>query len=616
VSALCGAPAHAANADAAAGRVVMLTSTDPYLPAFVELDRATRDAVRARTARPTEFHAESLDMLRFPRAQFEQEMLALLRKKYRDVKIDVVVAAETTALEFAERFGDELWPGAAIVFHSVPMRAVAARALGPRTTGVPVRYEIGATLDLALRLRPGARRIAVVAGTTDFDRGMLKLARAALDAFAGRLDAEYLVDLPLSDTLAAVRKLPSDAIVLYLSMFQDGAGAQYVPRAVLTRLAAESRVPVFGIFETYLDEGIVAGAIASFEAQGRRAGELVARVLDGERPVALGVQPPVSPGCIADWQQLRRWGIDERLLPEGCEVRFRQLSAWDRYRWQILGALAIILAQAALIASLLVQRQRRQRAELAVQRHRVELAHAGRLATVGELTASIAHEVNQPLGAILANVDAADMLLESGDSRLDEVREILADIRKDDLRASEVIQRLRRLLAKHEMAREFLDVNETVTEVLRLLAAEARRREIDLVTGFDAALPKILGDRVHLQQVLLNLIVNAMDAMADTPVHLRRVLVRTSARPDGAVEVAVSDQGHGIGPERLPKLFDSFFTTKERGMGLGLSIARSIVEAHGGRIWAEANSAGGATFRFTLPAAHAATRPAPRERAA
>ena len=256
-----------------------------------------------------------------------------------------------------------------------------------------------------------------------------------------------------------------------------------------------------------------------------------------------------------------------------------------------------------MIGSLLLQRARRRRAELALQRHQVELAHAGRLATIGELTATIAHEVNQPLAAILSNVDAGELLLESGEARLEDVRQILAEVRKDDLRASEVIRRLRALLAKHEMARERLDLNEAIAEVLRVLGAEARRRQVELWTELDPALPKVLGDRVHLQQVVLNLVVNAMDAMVDTHVSRRRVAVRTEAREDGSVEVAVTDAGHGIGRADLSRLFESFFTTKQRGMGLGLSIARSIVQAHGGRIWAESDARGGATFRFTLPAA-------------
>lgn len=610
---LCG---EAVRADDAPWRVVVLNVSDPLLPAFVALDRATREEIHARTTRHVEFFAETLDMLRFPRANIELETLALLQRKYRDTKVDVVLAMETTALDFAERHGEAIWPGAPIVFNSVPATVLVRRALGPRTTGVPVQYDIGPTLDLALRLRPATRRVVAIAGAGEFDQDLARRTREAAAGIEGKVEVEILANQSLAEARARVGNLAPDSIVLYLSMFRGGDGTPHRPRYVLSELAAVSRAPIFGIFETYLDGGIVAGSIASFAAQGRRTGELIVRILRGESAAALGASDPVTPGCIADWRELRRWGIDERLLPVGCEVRFREVSVWERYRWQIDLALLIMFAQAALIAALLFQRYRRRRAEQAVQQLRGELAHAGRLATIGEITAAIAHEVNQPLGAILTNVDSAEMLLEADNTRLEEVRQILGDIRKDDLRASEIIRRLRALLAKHEMARERIDLNETIAEVLRLLDAEAQRRQMELVAEFDAAQPRVFGDRVHLQQVLLNLVVNAMDAMADTQVSERQVRVRTALRAEGSVEISVADRGHGIAAERLPRLFESFFTTKPRGMGLGLSIARSIVEAHGGRIAAENNAEGGATFRLTLPVAAATLRPSIAEQPA
>jgi PAS domain S-box-containing protein len=238
----------------------------------------------------------------------------------------------------------------------------------------------------------------------------------------------------------------------------------------------------------------------------------------------------------------------------------------------------------------------RKRAEEA----RLELAHASRLALVGELTASIAHEINQPLGAILSNADAAEMLLDSSPPALDQVREILGDIRKDDLRASEVIRRLRALLRKRELEIQPVDLNEVTAEVVLLVRAESRRRGVTVASEPAADLPLVRGDRVHLQQVLLNLVLNGMEAMAGTP-GKRRLAVRTGVNENGSAEVAVRDAGPGIPPDRLPRLFDPFFSTKKEGMGLGLSIARSLVQAHGGRLWAENNPAGGATFRFTLP---------------
>jgi signal transduction histidine kinase len=243
----------------------------------------------------------------------------------------------------------------------------------------------------------------------------------------------------------------------------------------------------------------------------------------------------------------------------------------------------------------------RRQAELEAARQRNELTHALRLTTVGELTASIAHEINQPLGAILSNAETAEILLESNQPHLEEVKQILADIRKDDLRASEVIRHMRELLRKRELELEPIDLNAAASDVLRLVAGEMHRQGVKIEKQFADTLPVVRGDGIHLQQVLLNLILNGMEAMSESSEPNRRLTMRTAYDGKGNVEVAVKDSGPGIPPDRQPRLFDSFFTTKPHGMGLGLSIVRSIVEAHGGRIWAENNSSGGACFRFTLP---------------
>jgi PAS domain S-box-containing protein len=244
----------------------------------------------------------------------------------------------------------------------------------------------------------------------------------------------------------------------------------------------------------------------------------------------------------------------------------------------------------------------RKRAELALQ----NLSHAARLAVVGELTGSIAHEINQPLGAILSNAEAAEILLETDAPPIGEVRNILADIRRDDLRASEVIRRVRGLLSKREPLMVPLDINDVAEEVLQLVSADARQRKIELTPQFGHELPCVQGDRVRVQQVLLNLIMNGLESMHDTPEDNRRLVVRTGPDEQAGARICVTDCGHGIPADRLSSIFESFVTTKEHGMGLGLSIARSIVSMHGGRIWASNNAHGGATFTFTLPATQTA----------
>ena len=278
----------------------------------------------------------------------------------------------------------------------------------------------------------------------------------------------------------------------------------------------------------------------------------------------------------------------------------------------IVAAMGLELSRDLLRAAELAEE--RQRAQLETARLRQELAHAGRVTMLGQLASALAHELNQPLGAILRNAEAAELLLQRRPvADLDEVRVILADIRQDDQRAGAVIDRMRALLRRHVLATLPLDVAELVGEVATLVRADAEVRGMRLAVRVPGGLPPVSGDRVHLQQVLLNLILNGLDAMAGTGEETAARLLTVSARSDAngtSVEIAVRDHGTGLPADRLAHVFDPFFTTKPEGLGMGLAISRTIVEAHGGRLWAENHpggndgdddDGGGATFRFTLP---------------
>ena len=269
----------------------------------------------------------------------------------------------------------------------------------------------------------------------------------------------------------------------------------------------------------------------------------------------------------------------------------------------LIGIVALLILQTALIIILMAQNHRRRQAQDDAKRQQAEVAHAARLVLVGEMTASIAHEVNQPLSAILSNADAAEMLLSAAPPPIEEIRQILEDIRRDDLRAHEIVRNLRKLLTKRELQMEPVNLDEIARTALLLVKSDAARRGIAVNALLDGALPTVLGDPIHLQQVLLNLIVNAMDSMAEMPVDDRRLTVVTRRRDARSIEVSVIDTGTGVKTTELARLFDSFYTTKPHGMGLGLSIARAIVQTHGGNLWAQSNGARGATFTFTIPLA-------------
>jgi signal transduction histidine kinase len=221
--------------------------------------------------------------------------------------------------------------------------------------------------------------------------------------------------------------------------------------------------------------------------------------------------------------------------------------------------------------------------------------------TMGELTASLAHEVNQPLAALITNSNACLRWLAGEPPNLDEARESLRRIIRDGKRAGEVIARIRSLVKRSAPAKERLDLNETIQEVLAIANAEARRHRVSVRTELAAGLLPVQGDRVQLQQVILNLVINGIEATKTVTDRPRGLLIRSRPEEPGRVLVAVQDSGIGLDGESMERVFEAFYSTKPEGMGMGLSISRSIIEAHGGRLWASANDGHGATFQFTLP---------------
>jgi signal transduction histidine kinase len=237
-----------------------------------------------------------------------------------------------------------------------------------------------------------------------------------------------------------------------------------------------------------------------------------------------------------------------------------------------------------------------------LQKAQAELAYAARVMTMGELAASLAHELRQPLTAILSNAQAALRFLAAASPDLDEVRTILADIVADDQRAGEVIHRLHQLLRRGELERRPLDLNEVIREVVRLMYSEVVMKNVTVILDLGADLPPVPGDRVQLQQVILNLLINGVEAMSVVEDRSRELLIRSCRHGSRDVLVVVRDVGIGLDPAQAARIFDSFYTTKPKGMGLGLSISRSIIEAHGGQLWAAPNEGYGTTLQFTLPA--------------
>lgn len=707
-------------------RVLVLHPFDDALPSSRIVTDTARSFLTERAPGRIEFYSDYLDLSRFPSLEHRERAAQYLETKHGRQDLDVVLALGPDSLSFILDYGSRIAPGVPVVFCAVSSETVQSMDPPAEVAGVVNDYNLLATLALARRLQPAARDVFIVTGAGEFDRAWEEKARRELAHLGTELDVTYLAGLPFDDLLERLASVDRNAVVILLTIFEDGAGQPFIPRDTVADIAHASAAPVYGPYDTFLGLGIVGGHMDTFEETGRAVGELALKILSGEQPGSFDMRATVPQVDRVDARQLDRWGIAEGLVPDDAIVLFREPSLWERHPGTLLGIAGAFALQTTVVLVLLAQMRRRRRAEESLKeseermafaassvnigmwhadlpdgefwatehtrsmfglaegepataasfvarihpddraaaaevlepssqsrdaefrilgaggavrwialrshlqsdesgnprrltgsfadvtprkaaeqeadRQRAELAHLTRVSMLGQLCGAIAHELNQPLTAILANAQAAQDLLRKDNPDRAELDGALADIVSEDRRAGEVIRRLVGLLRKKEGRAEPVDLNDVVGSTLKLLNSELVARRIAVRTSLHGDLPNVLVDPVQIQQVLINLILNAIDAVGSLPAARRAIAVSTSLRRTGAVEVAVQDSGEGLSPEHAARASDPFFTTKPHGLGLGLSICSTIVGRHGGSLTLANGEGGGARASFVLPA--------------
>ena len=537
-------------------RVLMLFGDAKDSAGILTLEQAVRAELQKDATHRLEFFSESLDVTHFADEQHIAEFKHFLRSRYNDTNLDLVVAFPIQRnYRTAGELPDELFPKVPVVFVSINEMEIPFEISKLGVTGIVQRHDLSGTLNLIRKLQPNTRRIVVLGGNSEADRATLAEIQGVAKSLEG-MQFEYWTNRPALELPPAVSQLPPDTVLLLSSIQRDVAGQRFYLSEFIKTLAPKANVPIYVLASASIGSGALGGAVVNLEELGHRTGQLAKRVLAGADPESVPIEVQTTGTPMFDWRELRRWHINENLLPAGSVVLYRPDTLWGQHRQVILISFGVFLAQALTITGLLAQRRQRRRAEEKILTQRTELAHLTRVSTVGQLTSALTHELNQPLGAILRNTDTAEILLQKATPDLHELRAILADIRKDDERAGRVIDRMRSLLKRRNLELRPLVLTDVLTETLALAAPDAQRRRVVLTLKTTDELPLVRGDRVHLQQVLLNLILNGMDAMAGIAKAQRQLLIQATVAADGGAEVAVSDAGPGFPADNCDRLFE------------------------------------------------------------
>jgi signal transduction histidine kinase len=582
-------------------RVLFVIESDSRLPLAKAFLAGVEEELGPEFTTRSEIYVEYLDLLRFNDPKELDLNRTFIVERYASLGLDAIAVLGNNALDFVLDNRDAIAPGAPIIFGGFGETGLQTALEGrspPEMSGVVSTFDIASTLDLALQVQPDAPEIIVIAGSANFDRQWrTSFTEVIGEAYGGR-PVRFLPELSADAFLQEARVFNPKAIVVILSVNLDAEGRRFLPLQFTEALAAASPAPVWTFYETQIGVGPVGGTVEHLAATGGEMGKLL-KLAIAKDPLPGPLRAVAVP--TVDWRALQRHGLDLEVLPEGTRILFYEPGLWERYRAVLLSVAAVTALQTATIVGLLFQRQRYLSTQDSLDLERNQLIHVSRNLRLGQLSASLAHEINQPLAAIQANAEAGARLATRSPPDIKELSAIFQDINADVRRAGSTIAGLRRLMVKGEVAMERTDLNEVIRDTLALVQNELDAKGSRVTLALAPGAVNVQGNAAQLQQIVLNLVVNASEAMSGLAEGERVMAITSASLADGSATVTVEDRGPGVPPDRRDEAFRPFFSTKSSGLGVGLAICRSIAEAHGGTL-AFADTAGpGARIVLRLP---------------
>jgi signal transduction histidine kinase len=510
-------------------RVMLLHSFGREVKPWSDYAQSIRAELARQSPWPVDISDHSLISARSADEDPEVPFVEYLRVLFTKHPLDLIVSVGAPAAGFVQRQRQQLFAGTPMVLTVVEQRRVQYSSLTENDAVVPVRINYFAAMQNILQVLPDTRNVFVVVGKSPIEQFWRDEIRKDMSPFADRVRFTFWDNLSFEEILEQAAALPPHSAIFWELMIVDAAGVVHDGDTAFRRLHAVANAPIFGYYEPNFGQGAVGGPYNAVLDSSRAAAAVAVRILSGEKAGDIRIPPLEFAAPKFDWREMQRWGISESRLTPGTEIDFREPAAWQQYRTQIFVAFSALLIQAAVIWGLLIERHRRQAAEQLSRGRLAEIVRLNRMATLEAMSSSIGHELKQPLAAISIYAQAARRILGAESPDIAQVQEIIGDILAADQRADEITMHMRQLLKKKpEVEDQVFDINDVVESARSILSFDAKRRSVLLETEPAPGPFPVRADPIHIRQVLLNLGMNAIDAMMNWAPDKRRLVIQTT----------------------------------------------------------------------------------------
>ena len=586
--------------------VLIICGLSPTQPAYRLILGGIRQKLTEQFGDQYSLHTEYLETENYPKDTYPKEKFDIYNEKYREIKLDLLICVGRNAIGTIQKYAEDYLldlPTVSIDFDFSNYGIKSDLRLNEQTAVIGIKFNFDNSLTTALSLFPETTTVYFVGGTTPFDKFLMSLAKEASKKINNEKETIFITDASMDKILHQVQSLPAGSLIFVPSFNTDLKMVTYHNPEAIRLISTNASAPVFAYSDMGLGDGEVGGYIISFERTGLLSGEYAVKILNGANPNIFSAIEKDYYDYVFDWRQLKRWNlVDSDLIPEGSTILFEESNIIDKYKWVGGLVLLFVVLQTLLIANLirLIRKQKLMTQKIIETEGKYRnFLHEDRSLRLGQLTASLSHELNQPLTAILSTAQAGINFINSNEANPELLKQILQKIVDNDKRTASILGSIRGMLKLEYREKEKVNLNLLFDDIIAVYKSEASKYNIEINTSLPFEPVYVKADSVQIEQVILNLINNAAHSLQKNNTINKLITVSLSNNDDNVI-VSVEDNGSGIDKSIKEKLFRPFVTSKEEGTGIGLVICRTIIEDHGGKIWADNLPDSGAKFSFSL----------------